>query len=82
MIYTFIKNNEGIYPIEKMCKVLEIGQRSYYRWKRSSISKRALRKEKFKAMINDIYFEFKQRYGSPRIAVELQCRGIRYHELL
>jgi len=75
MIYTFIKNNEGIYPIEKMCKVLEVGQRSYYRWKRSSISKRALRKEKFKAIITDIYFEFKQRYGSPRIAVELQCRG-------
>jgi hypothetical protein len=27
MIYTFIKNNEKIFPIEKMCKVLQVGQR-------------------------------------------------------
>lgn len=58
-----------------MCKVLEVGLRSYYRWKRSSTSKRELKKEKFKRLITDIYFEFEQRYGSPRITVELQSRG-------
>jgi hypothetical protein len=26
MIYVFIKNNEKIFPIEKMCKVLHVGQ--------------------------------------------------------
>jgi hypothetical protein len=26
MIYTFIKNNEKIFPIEKMCKVLQVGR--------------------------------------------------------
>lgn len=75
MIYAFIKNNEGIFPIDKMCKVLAIGLRSYYRWKRSSTSKRELKKEKFKKLITDIYFEYKQRYGSPRITVELHSRG-------
>jgi len=30
MIYTFIRNNEKIFPIEKMCKILQVGQRSYY----------------------------------------------------
>lgn len=75
MIYAFIKDNEGIFPIDKMCKVLEIGQRSYYQWKRSSTSKRKLKKEKFKELITEVYFEFKQRYGSPRITVELQSRG-------
>ena len=33
MIYAFIRNNEKIFPIEKMCKVLQVGQRSYYQWK-------------------------------------------------
>ena len=75
MIYSFIKNNEGIFPIDKMCKVLEVGRRSYYWWKRSSASNKALRKEKFKELITSVYFEFKQRYGSPRITAELQSRG-------
>lgn len=75
MIYAFIKDNEGIFPIDKMCKVLEVGQRSYYRWKRSSTGKRKLKKEEFKKLITDVYFEFKQRYGSPRITKELQTRG-------
>ena len=34
-----------------------------------------MKKEKFKRLITDIYFEFEQRYGSPRITVELQSRG-------
>jgi len=45
MIYAFIKDNEGIFPIDKMCKVLEIGQRSYYQWKRSSTSKKNEKRE-------------------------------------
>ncbi len=40
MIYVFIKNNEKIFPIEKMCKVLHVGQRSYYQWKSQSVSER------------------------------------------
>ena len=75
MKYVFIKNNEGLFPIDKMCKVLEVGRRSYYWWKRSSASNKALRKEKFKELIISVYFEFKQRYGSPRITAELQSRG-------
>jgi hypothetical protein len=27
MIYTFIKNNEKIFPIERCAKVLQVGQR-------------------------------------------------------
>lgn len=75
MIYTFIKDNEGIFPIEKMCKVLEIGLRSYYHWKQSSTSKRKLKEERFKELLAEVYFEFKQRYGSPRITAELHSRG-------
>src|SRR5690625_702133 len=75
MIYVFIKDNEGKFPIAKMCKVLEVGQRSYYRWKRSSTSKRKLKKERFKELITEVYFDAEQRYGSPRITVELEKRG-------
>jgi hypothetical protein len=65
MIYVF-KNNEKIFPIEKMCKVLH--QRSYYQWKSQSVSDR---KTKDLLKKTSIYFESKQRYGSPRMTVEL-----------
>lgn len=54
MKYNFIKNHEGEFPIDKMCKVLAVGESSYYRWKRSSISKREQKKIKFKSIIESI----------------------------
>jgi len=69
--YQFINNHEFLYSIEKMCKVLEVSQSSYYRWKKSPFSTRFLRKEELKKQILSIYFASKQRYGSPRITAEL-----------
>ena len=75
MIYTFIRNNEKIFPIEKMCKVLQVGQRSYYQWKSGAISDRKQRAELVKEKISSIYFDSKQRYGSPRMTAELASLG-------
>jgi putative transposase len=68
-------NNEKIFPIEKMCKVLPVGQRSYYQWKSQSVSDRKQRVVLVKEKITSIYFESKQRYGSPRMTVELASLG-------
>ena len=38
MIYTFIKNIEKIFSIEKMCQVLQVGRRSYCDWKSQCVS--------------------------------------------
>jgi len=75
MIYSFIKNNEQLFPIEKMCKVLQISSGSYYRWKKQEITSRLQRKNAIQEQITSIYFESKQRYGSPRITLELQSLG-------
>ena len=77
MKYTFIKNHEYLFPIEKMCKVLEVGSSGYYKWKSKSISNRTLRKNEIKQQITSIYFASKQRYGSPRITIELNTLGYR-----
>lgn len=69
MIYSFIKNNEQLFPIEKMCKVLQISSGIYYRWKIQEITSRLQRKK------TSIYFESKQRYGSPIVTLELQSLG-------
>jgi putative transposase len=75
MIYIFIRNNEKIFPIEKMCKVLQVGQRSYYQWKSGTVLDRKQRAEWVKEKITSIYFESKRRYGSPRMTVELPSLG-------
>jgi hypothetical protein len=75
MIFDFIKNHEKIFPIEKMCKVLKVSQSGYYRWKNNFISSRAKKISVLKEKITAIYFESKQRYGSPRITIELNALG-------
>jgi putative transposase len=75
MIFDFIKNHEKIFPIEKMCKVLQVSQSGYYRWKNNFISNRIQRMIALKEKITTVYFESKQRYGSPRITIELNALG-------
>ena len=75
MIYSFIRSNEQLFPIEKMCKVLQVSSGSYYRWKKQAITARQQLKIAIKEQITLIYFAAKQRYGSPRITLELQYLG-------
>ncbi|WP_432670543.1 IS3 family transposase [Flavobacterium sp. SM2513] len=75
MIFDFIKNHAKIFPIEKMCKVLKVSQSGYYRWKIAAISKRLQKMNVLKEKITSLYFESKQRYGSPRITMELNILG-------
>jgi putative transposase len=75
MIYSFVKNKERVFPIEKKRKILLVSSGSYYRWKKQKITARLQRKIAMKQQITLIYFEFKQRYGSPKIVFELQSLG-------
>ncbi len=75
MIYSFIKNNEQLFPIEKMCKVLKVSSGSYYRWRKQIITASLQRKTVLKEQITAVYFESKLRYGSPRMTLELHNLG-------
>jgi len=77
MKYEFIKNHESLFPIEKMCIVLKVSSSSYYKWKTRPLSNRERRKREIKKQITSVYFASKQRYGSPRIAVELDSSGFK-----
>ena len=75
MIFGCIKNHAKIFPIEKMCKGINVSQSGYYRWKTATISQRLQKKTVLKEKITALYFESKQRYGSPRITMELNILG-------
>jgi hypothetical protein len=59
----------------KRCAKFFKYQRSYYQWKSQSVSDRKQRVVLVKEKITSIYFESKQRYGSPRMTVELASLG-------
>lgn len=75
LLYQFIENNEKIYSIKRICEVLGVGAVGYRRWKKQIITETESRIILIKEEIAAFFFEFKQRYGSARIARELQVRG-------
>jgi putative transposase len=58
-----------------MCYVLEVSTSGYYAFRRMGAGKREQRKKEAKEKISETYFASKQRYGSPRIAMELNQIG-------
>ena len=75
MKYMFTRENESIFPIEKMCRVLHVSFTSYYKYKRRGLSNRELKKKEIHGQTRSIYFAKEQHYGSPRITAELRSSG-------
>ncbi|MFD2941806.1 IS3 family transposase [Flavobacterium notoginsengisoli] len=75
VIFDFIQENEKKYSIRLMTDVLSIDRREYHRWKKRPLNDTRLRKLLMQKEITLLFFAFKQRYGSERIAVELRNLG-------
>lgn len=74
-IFDFMLCNEKKYTIKLMSETLGVSRCSYHKWKREPLSLTQKRKILIKKEITSIFFVFKRRYGSERIAVELQKSG-------
>lgn len=59
-----------------MCKVFKLSRSGYYHWLNRKPSARQIDNEEALKLIKEIYQKSKGRYGSPKIAIELQSRGI------
>lgn len=64
------------FPVEKMCKVLNVSTSGYYYWLNCPISKRKVRRTLLLEQINQAFYKSKRTYGSPRITKELNMKGI------
>jgi putative transposase len=65
-----------------MCNVLDVSKSGYYKWLVRTPSKRTLFNLMLINEIKLIHWKSKGRYGSPRIAKELQMQGIKASEPL
>ncbi len=69
--------NKHDFSVEKMCRIFKISSGSYYNWVKNPQGKVHQRQEPIKQKIKELFFGFKGRYGSPRMTVELNSRGIK-----
>lgn len=75
IIYQFIKDNEKMYSIRKMCSVLEVSRTAYNIWKKNGTSKKHQYLILLKKDIISIFYSFKGKFGHIKITEELQLRG-------
>ena len=75
MKYALIKEHEGLFSVALMCRVLQVSPAGYYRWKSRPKSQQAVRREQVEARVMETYAAYEARYGSRRIAAELNAIG-------
>ena len=75
MTFRFIAANAGEWPVRWMCDALEVSASGYYAWASRPDSPAEHRRQELAGVIEDVHAEVKGRYGSPRMAAELNARG-------
>jgi transposase InsO family protein len=67
--------NTTVFPVEKMCNLLQVSSSSYYYWVKFPISNTRKKQLILIAEIRRIYFKSNRTYGSPRITKQLNIEG-------
>jgi putative transposase len=76
MKYTFIAVHETQFQIRRMCKVLGVHRSGYYAWRHRIPSTREQANQALLAMIKTEHEASRKTYGSPRMHVILQRKGV------
>jgi len=77
MRFAFIQAHARIWPVITMCRVLEVSKAGYYAWRARPLCERVKDDRVLTEKIRDIQRQVKQRYGSPRVRMELRALGFR-----
>ena len=72
-----MSENQAIYPIATMCRLLGVSSSGYYGWAKREVSQRARSDAMLLAEIRAAHMASRGSYGAPRIHAELAAKGIR-----
>jgi transposase InsO family protein len=76
--YDFIRSHASQYPVQTLCRVLEVSKAGYYAWKkRGRLVQRPARELEVRLHVRAAFGKSKGRYGSPRVHEELRAQGVR-----
>ena len=78
MKYVFMRDHRGAFPVDLMCRSLEVGSSGFYAWLKRPESPR--RRDNLRLLteiteIKAVYRKSRKTYGSPRIHAELSENG-------
>ena len=73
--YAFIKDNQQIFSITAMCRVLKVKHSSYYDWLSRDISDQQIHRNQSELLVKAAHSETKERYGYERLHAHLSERG-------
>lgn len=59
-----------------MCRWLQVSRSGFYQWRHRDISESEQNHARVRSAVIDTYYQFKKRYGAPRITIELNESGL------
>lgn len=76
MIFAWIEERRTAYPVAVLCRVTGVSRSGFYAWAQRPLSDTATQRETLATHLRAVHAEMKGRYGSPRLTVELNDRGV------
>lgn len=76
-MFAYLEAHRGKYPTKLMCKVLEVSEGGYYRWRKRPKSAHAAKDEDLKHKVRELHCASRATYGAPRIHQDLKAAGER-----
>ena len=76
MKYALIADCRGEFTVVLMCRVLSVSRSGFYTWLKRPLSEQARRREEMGQVLEYLYYQFKRRYGAPRLTKELNEDGV------
>jgi transposase InsO family protein len=74
--FAFIEEHLALlFPLDCVCRVLEVSRSGYYAWQGRPESRRVKRRQELALQIQRVHDENRRVYGSPRIFKELKLQG-------
>jgi len=74
--FAFIEEHlVSLFPLDLICRVLEVSRSGYYSWQERPESDRAKRREELALRIQRVHEDNRRVYGSPRVFKELKLQG-------
>lgn len=80
--FKFVNQHLSSFSVKDMCRILDVSTSGYYKYRSRTLSRRAQYNLILLEEIKKIHYRNKKRYGSPRIAKELETLGFHASEKL
>jgi putative transposase len=75
--YAFIRTQESVHRVTRLCHALAVSRSGYYAWRNRGPSARALEDDQLAKRLRRLHQETREQYGAIKLWREAQARGIR-----